>query len=261
MDSTFLAISSSLPVVVRGDDQAVDARALHAFLGNRDAFANWFRERTETYDFLENTDFWSFLANAKKGRPSKEYSITIEMAKQLCMVERNEKGKQARLYFIECERRAKAAPVAIDFSDTRTLQTMLLGHMEKVLALESQVVEKDQKLALQQPAVEFLDAVAASPETFTINQAAHQLGIGEKKLWGLLRDAGHIQLHNNNPTQKYRLQGLYDVELKTWTDEAGWAHSYQLTRVTTKGIIRLREMFAPRSLSAAKQAMLPGLGA
>ncbi len=167
---------------------------------------------------------------------------------------------EIREILIESYFRVQQAPLAIpDFEDTRTLQTMLLGHMEKVLALQDQVAAQGEQIALQQPAVEFLEAVSASPETFTMNQVAHQLGIGEKKLWGLLRDMGHIQRYNTIPTQKYRLQGLYEVELKTRVDESGWTHSYQLTRVTTKGMIRLRDFFAKTGRQTASQAMLPGI--
>lgn len=90
--------------------QTVDARELHAFLENGDAFANWIKDRIEQYGFVEGRDFTSYLENAKKlgGRRAREYAISLDMAKELAMVERNDKGKQARQYFIECEKRVKA---------------------------------------------------------------------------------------------------------------------------------------------------------
>jgi anti-repressor protein len=104
-------LSHALPVVVNTNgEQTIDARALHTFLENGDHFTSWIQVRIKQYGFIENTDFWSFSANAEKpqgGRPSNEYTLTVSTAKELCMVERNAKGKQARLYFIECERRAK----------------------------------------------------------------------------------------------------------------------------------------------------------
>ena len=92
--------------------QAVSARELHAFLGNGDMFANWIKNRIEKYGFVENQDFVSFLETTKKpngGRPSREYYITLDMAKQLTMVENNEKGMQVRKYFIECEKKQAQA--------------------------------------------------------------------------------------------------------------------------------------------------------
>ncbi len=110
MDSAFLAISSSLPVVTRGDDHTVDGRRLHVFLENKDQFSHWMQDRIEQYDFLANKDFWTFRGNSLKGRPSLEYALTIGMAKELCMVEGNDQGKKARLHFIACEEQLKVQP-------------------------------------------------------------------------------------------------------------------------------------------------------
>ncbi|KQI63938.1 antirepressor [Campylobacter jejuni CVM 41902] len=82
------------------------ARDLHFFIDAKRQFANWINERIENYDFIENQDYVIELVYTK-GRPRKEYYITLDMAKELCMVENNEKGRQARRYFIECEKRLK----------------------------------------------------------------------------------------------------------------------------------------------------------
>lgn len=90
--------------------QTVNARDLHVFLENGDHFTTWIKERISQYGFLENQDFVTFSASAEKGRPRIEYALSIDMGKELSMVERNEKGKQARQYFLECEKRARAVP-------------------------------------------------------------------------------------------------------------------------------------------------------
>lgn len=82
------------------------ARDLHFFIDAKRQFANWINERIENYDFIEKQDYIIELVYTK-GRPRKEYYITLDMAKELCMVENNEKGRQARRYFIECEKRLK----------------------------------------------------------------------------------------------------------------------------------------------------------
>lgn len=93
--------------------KTVDARELHSFLENGDMFANWIKARVEKYGFLEGQDFVLVLENPKikKGRGgdrrSKDYHLTLDMAKELAMVENNDKGREARRYFIECERMAK----------------------------------------------------------------------------------------------------------------------------------------------------------
>lgn len=89
--------------------QTVNARELHEFLEVETRFNDWIERRIIEYGFIINTDFCSFLSKSSGGRPAMEYHITIDMAKELSMVERNEKGKQARKYFIEMERVAKGA--------------------------------------------------------------------------------------------------------------------------------------------------------
>lgn len=86
--------------------QAVSARELHAFLESKQEFANWIKNRIEKYDLVENVDyqvFDNFVNNPKGGRPLTEYALSVSAAKELSMVEGNEKGKQARKYFISCE--------------------------------------------------------------------------------------------------------------------------------------------------------------
>lgn len=69
-------------------------------------FADWIKNRINQYDFIENQDY--IIKEVFTGRrPRKEYYVTLDMAKELCMVENNEKGRQARRYFIECEKRLK----------------------------------------------------------------------------------------------------------------------------------------------------------
>ena len=88
--------------------QTVNARELHAFLESNRQFGNWIQERIEQYDFVEGVDFLTnLLKTPTGGRPSKEYYISLDMAKELSMVERNQKGKEARKYFISCEKRLK----------------------------------------------------------------------------------------------------------------------------------------------------------
>lgn len=94
--------------------QTVNGRTLHTFLEVQSNFRDWIGRRIEEYDFKEDIDFRSFLSETPQGgRPAKEYALTLNMGKELAMVERTTKGKQARQYFIECEQRALAAPSAL----------------------------------------------------------------------------------------------------------------------------------------------------
>lgn len=87
-----------------------DARELHAVLDNLRQFADWIKDRVEFYGFVENQDFAIcslFREQKKRGRQPKDYHLTLDMAKELCMVENNPQGRAARRYFIACEREAK----------------------------------------------------------------------------------------------------------------------------------------------------------
>ena len=82
----------------------VSARELHTFLQVKSKFADWIKNRIKKYDFKEGEAFSKILEKGTGGRDSHDYVLTITMAKELCMVENNDLGKQARRYFIECEK-------------------------------------------------------------------------------------------------------------------------------------------------------------
>lgn len=94
----------------------VNARELHEFLQNKTRFNDWIKNRISEYEFKENVDFVGFTENLVKpqnqenkgGRPTKEYFVTLNMAKELAMVERTDKGREARQYFIACEQKLLA---------------------------------------------------------------------------------------------------------------------------------------------------------
>ncbi|HHL0958878.1 TPA: antA/AntB antirepressor family protein [Serratia marcescens] len=86
-----------------------NARDLHKFLGVKRDFSTWINERVSEYEFIANLDYIEFSPNSGKtgGRRRKDYHLTLDTAKELAMVERNEKGRQVRRYFIECEKRVR----------------------------------------------------------------------------------------------------------------------------------------------------------
>ena len=85
---------------------SVNAREIYKYIKITSNFAEWINRRINHYNFIKNQDYIIELIYTK-GRPRKEYYVTLDMAKELCMVENNEKGRQARRYFIECEKRLK----------------------------------------------------------------------------------------------------------------------------------------------------------
>lgn len=99
-----------IKTIEHNGNTSVSARNLHQFLEVGRDFSNWIKGRISEYGFIENQDFEVFAnfgENPKGGRPTKEYILSMDMAKELSMIERSNKGKQARMYFIECEKRLR----------------------------------------------------------------------------------------------------------------------------------------------------------
>lgn len=86
--------------------RSASAKELHNFLESKQQFSTWFKKKVTKYSFEYYKDFVQVEIESTGGRPSVDYAITIDMAKELSMVENNAKGKEARSYFIECERKA-----------------------------------------------------------------------------------------------------------------------------------------------------------
>ncbi|WP_454900765.1 antA/AntB antirepressor family protein [Aggregatibacter sp.] len=95
--------------------QLINARELHQFLQIGRDFSTWIKERIESYGFMQGEDFSPIVGKSPKlfGRPTTEYHITLDMAKELCMLERSELGQQARRYFIRMEKEALTARHAL----------------------------------------------------------------------------------------------------------------------------------------------------
>ncbi|EOL4299958.1 antA/AntB antirepressor family protein [Escherichia coli] len=110
----------------------VNARDLHSFLGVGRMFAHWVKERIAEYGFVESQDYILICQNGQtKGRGgdrrSKDYHLTLDTAKELAMVERNEKGRQIRRYFIECEKKLRSMQPAQQLTDE---EIILLCYMQ-----------------------------------------------------------------------------------------------------------------------------------
>lgn len=173
--------------------KAVNARELHQFLENKRQFADWIKQRVEQYGFIENKDFevfHKFVNNSNGGRPTVEYALSIEMAKELSMVENNEKGRIARKYFIACEEKLKQGVLVMpNFSNSAEAARAWADQYEKNLALEAhnkELKEENQHLA---PKGEYFDDLVARNLLTNFTKVAHQLNIKRKTFieW-LIRD-------------------------------------------------------------------------
>jgi len=191
-------------------------RELHEFLEVKEKYYQWFPRMVE-YGFTENVDFTVAQNSATEstgflgiGNPKVDHALTLDMAKEISMIQRSAKGKQARQYFIEVEKRYKKQP---DFQIPQTLPEAL-----RLAADQAEIIEV-QKLLIQEhaPKVEFYDVVAESKGAMDIGQAAKVLnipGIGPNNLFKILRKE-KVFMPGNTPYQKYIDKGYFRlVELK-----------------------------------------------
>lgn len=229
--------------------QTVNARDLHGFLEVGKDFSTWMKDRIEQYGFSEGLDFLIFPnsgENSKAGRPQREYALTLDMAKELAMVERNAKGKQARQYFIECERRAKEAAnqPALDLNDPAALRDALLGYSQKVIDLQTKVQEVEAVVEKQAPKVEVFDRLAVETEgAMSIRRAAALLQHPERKLAHLMDQRRWIY---KLPGTDYwcvhaeaRRMGYMETKLHTGLKEDGGTWRREQVLVTPRGLTRL----------------------
>lgn len=110
----------------------VNARNLHEFLKVGRDFSNWLKKRISDYDFVENHDFAVFAKvgeNPEGGRPQVEYHISLDMAKELSMVEKTEKGRQARRYFISMEQHATHQQTTLVHLNTQLKDKLMSQHL------------------------------------------------------------------------------------------------------------------------------------
>lgn len=109
-----------------------NARELHKFLGVQTRFNDWIKSRISEYGFVKNQDYVSFTENSvkpKNGRKSIQYHITLDMAKELAMVEKNAKGREIRRYFIDCEKKANSLTAQI--TETTILLKSIDGNLSE----------------------------------------------------------------------------------------------------------------------------------
>lgn len=219
-----------LKVNYEADRITLSARELHKFLELSERFSNWF-ERMKQYGFVENQDYLGRkVFNTLAKQELQDYEITLDMAKEITMIQRNEKGKQARQYFIEVEKQWN--------SPERIIARGLIESQKMIENLNKQIVE-------MRPKALFADAVSTSKESILIGQLAKLIKqngyeIGQNRLFQWLRENGYLikgGSRYNQPTQKAMDLGLFEVKERTVTNPDGSIRITLTTKVTGKGQI------------------------
>lgn len=217
-------------------NQAVSARDLHKFLEITERFSSWF-ERMLQYGFVENIDyqgceFFNTLAN----QTLTDYAITFDCAKEISMIQRSKKGKEAREYFIECEKQLRSGKFALPTTYKEALQSLLI-EVEAKERLQAQNELQAKELEKQAPKVAYYDEVLTSQSTYNANQIAKELGMSavtlNKKLHELkvqYKQGGQWLLYHHHQNKGYTKTVTY-----TYTDSKGETCTNSSTVWTEKG--------------------------
>ena len=209
-------------------EPVVSGRQLHEALGVNSRYTTWF-DRMKEYGFTEGQDFLPNLGKSTGGRQATDHIIKLDMAKEIAMIQRTERGKQVRQYFIQVEK---------DFnSPEKIMARALLMADQKVHKLEAQI-EADR------PKVLFADAVSASKSSCLIGELAkilkqNGIDIGQNKLFQWLRAHGYLISRRgeswNQPTQKSMQLGLFELKKTKINHPDGHTTVNTTTKVTGKG--------------------------
>jgi anti-repressor protein len=262
-----LSIANLIPVgtssIGGGAVQTADGRALHKFLKIGKDFSSWIKSRIDQYDFNEHVDFVIVDAGPQnRGAGNRgarvEYVLTLDMAKELAMVERNAKGKEARQYFIECERRAlSAAPALPNFADPAAAARAWADAVDAKQIAVAKVAQLQHQVAEQAPAVAGLDRIANAAGSMCITDAAKVLQLQPSKLTDLLLVKRWIYHRPGKPgylayqdrlqsgNLKHKLGGYPDPDTGDWKVK-------EQVLVTRKGLTNLAKIIA---IDAAEKEM------
>lgn len=210
----------------------ISGRELHEFLGVQTPYAKWF-DRMSEYGFVERSDFIVtdiFVPNSNGGKQNlRDHHLKLDMAKEISMLQRTEKGKQARQYFLQLEKMWNSPEMvmkrALEYAD------------KKMLELRA-------KIELDKPKVVFADAVSASKTSILIGDLAKLLkqngyNTGQRRLFEELREKGFLIKRKgaeyNSPTQRAMEMGLFEVKETAVTHSDGHVTISKTTKVTGKG--------------------------
>lgn len=223
-------------IKVDTDTQTVSARELHERLKINTRFNDWFPRMVE-YGFSDGLDFYSKMSKTENGgRPSKDYDISIDMAKQICMIQRTPEGKAVRQYLIDLEKAwntpEQVMARALKFADEE---------IEKLKKSNAGLLEDNKRM---KPKEIFADAVSVSHTSILVGDMAKLLkqngvDIGQKRLFEWLREKGYLIKRKgsdwNMPTQKSMDMGLFDIKESTINNPDGSVRINRTTKVTGKG--------------------------
>ena len=247
-----------VPVHQENGELWVDARTLHAALQVGRDFSNWVKARIEEVGAVEGEEFIVLdgspnLASKWGGSNRRDYWLSLDLAKEVAMLERNEIGKAIRRYFIQFEREARAQTLALpNFSDPVQAARAWADECE-ARQLEAHAREAaEQQLATLAPQAEQFQALMSADGTYSMAEAAKILRTGEVRLFKLLRDRRILMdgqrsgpEHHNVPYQEYLERDYFRLITRPRPDGKRLTYT---TRVTAKGLAWLQKGMTQQGL-------------
>lgn len=211
------------------DRPTVLARDLHEFLEAETPFHKWFPRMCE-YGFTEDEDYRTFLSNRSDGLPGKprhDAQLTIDMAKEICMLQRNEKGKQARQYFLQLEREWNSPEAVM----SRALR-MAEERLERFKTINANLSVQN---AIMQPKAEYFDGLCDRESLTGVRETAKLLGLKQNDFVKWLIDHKYIYRDKRGrlmPYAEHVDSGLFTIK-ETYNDKTDWTGVQML--ITVKG--------------------------
>jgi anti-repressor protein len=210
------------------------AREVHEFLGVKTRFNDWIANRINDYGFVENEDYvkvTKILVTSGGKQEGFEYAITPSMGKELSMVEKNDQGKKARLYFIEQERIVKNNLINVTSLSRKELALLVIKSEEENEALQAEIQRVE---PMKQAYYQLID----SEGEYELGEVAKVFKTGQKKFFNWMRNQGIIMKEKAIPYQKYVNNGWFRVVFKT---KNGFSFSQAI--VTPKGMSEIRALY------------------
>lgn len=227
-----------IKVSYAGEQPTVSGRELHEALEIGAKYADWFPRMCE-YGFTEGEDYFSILRNRSDGLPGKpltDHNLTIPMAKELCMLQRNEKGKEFRQYFIKVEEAWNSPEMvmkrALEFANQKVEQLI-----QRTFTLETTVAVQEQQISELKPKASYYDVVLNCKDLMSATEIAKDYGKSARWLNDLLHNHG-IQFKQGGIWllyQKYAEKGYTSTKTHNYLDDNGGTHSKVHTYWTQKG--------------------------
>lgn len=177
-------------ISVSDDEQMVSARELHEKLEIKTKFSMWF-ERMLEFGFEPNKDFFPKMGKTSEtgGRPQTDYEITIEMAKEICMIQRTAKGKEVRQYLIQLER-AWNTPELVMARGLQASQKLIAEQTQKISLLSVELEQKSNLIETLQPKASYYDLILQCSDLLSMTEIAKDYGMSAKTLNAKIHDLG-----------------------------------------------------------------------